>query len=84
MALFGDLAKDMSDAHLDALEDALGTKIKDREGFLEAFKGLVGCCSSEPEEDEEDPEESGDEPTHKKGPSIAIVLGGKPPKGDLK
>ena len=72
--------QEMIDMHLDALEDALGTKIKDREGFIAAFRGLVSCCSGGDEEDvAEGPEEGGK--SIGKAPSIAVILGGPAKKG---
>lgn len=59
----------MTEAHLDALEDALGTKIKNRAGFVSALSGLVSCCGGESEEsDDGESEKSGP-------PDIAMVLG---------
>jgi hypothetical protein len=59
---------DEENAHLDTMEDALGSKITDRDAFMTAFRGLVSCCGESEEEDEDDGE--------KKGlPGLAIVLG---------
>jgi hypothetical protein len=60
---------DEENAHLDTMEDALGSKIADRDAFMTAFRGLVSCCG---ESEEEDGEEKG----QGKGlPGLAIVLG---------
>lgn len=62
------------EAHLDAIEDALGTKIKNRPEFVSAFNGLVSCCGGEPDEDDSG-EMEGD--AMKSAPDIALVLGKK-------
>jgi hypothetical protein len=66
---------DMAELHMDALEEALGTKIKDREAFMSAFRGLVSCCGDGEESEEESEGDEGSAPGPKKGPSIALILG---------
>lgn len=66
------------DIHLDALESALGVKVKDRAAFMSAFRGLVSCC----EEDDgmESESEDGEEKQGKgqgKGLLGALILPGR-------
>jgi hypothetical protein len=60
-----------SNLYIDAFEDALGVKIKDRRSFLMAFQGLVTSCKGS----EDDGEENEDQGKRKGLPSVAIMLG---------
>jgi hypothetical protein len=58
--------------YIDAFEDATGVKVKDRNGFMTAMKGLVNSCS---EGGDTDGEEDEDEGQGKGMPGVAIMLG---------
>jgi hypothetical protein len=65
------------DLHLDALESAMGAKVKDRTAFMAAFRGLVSCCEQDDdmEAGEEDDGEKGK--GERKGLLGALILPGK-------
>lgn len=66
-----------SSMYIEAFEDATGIKIKDRNGFMTAMRGIVRSCKEGNEDDGEDEDEDEDQGKGKGLPSVALILGKK-------
>lgn len=64
-----------SSMYIEAFEDATGIKVKDRNGFMTAMRGIVRSCKEGSEDDGEDKDE--DQGKGKGLPSVALILGKK-------